>query len=105
MRITINIVRRDAAALTGVVRELNAVKTAATSAGAVFGNWGSKFKSVTDFGKNLQWTGRQLEYRFTLPLVAAATAATKFALDNERALTQVRKVYGEVGGDAAVLNA
>lgn len=105
MRITINIVRRDAAALAGVTRELNQIKAAAGGAGGAMGNWGAAFDSVTKFGKNLQWTGRQLEYRFTLPLVAAGAAAFKFANDNERALTQVRKVYGEVGGDQAVLTA
>src|SRR5690606_2321304 len=47
------------------------------------------------FGKNLQWTGRQLEFTFTLPLVLAGAAATKWALDNERAMTGVRKVYGD----------
>lgn len=105
MRITINIVRRDAAALTAVTRQLNQIQTAASKTGKEITNWGTRFDSVTKFGKNLQWTGRQLEYRFTLPLVAAGAAATKFALDNERALTQVRKVYGEVGGNAATLNA
>lgn len=47
-------------------------------------------------GKNLQWTGRQLEFRFTLPLVAAGYAVSRFALDNERAITRVRKVYGDL---------
>ena len=39
--------------------------------------------------------GRQLQYNFTLPLVLAGGAATKFALDNEKAMTRVIKVYGD----------
>lgn len=52
---------------------------------------------LSRFGKNLQWTGRQLQMSFTLPIMLAAGAATKFALDNDRAITQVRKVYGDLG--------
>lgn len=74
-------------------------KTAKTAnAGSAF----SKMFNMTDmekFGKNLQWTGRQLEYNFTLPIVLAGAAATKFALDNEKAMTTIRKAYG-AGEDA-----
>lgn len=56
------------------------------------------------FGKNIQWTGRQLEYSFTLPLLIAGGAATKWALDNEAAMTQVRKVYGDTSDDIGMLN-
>jgi TP901 family phage tail tape measure protein len=52
---------------------------------------------IEKFGKNLQWTGRQLEFNFTLPLLLAGGAATKWALANEKAMTQVRKVYGDLG--------
>lgn len=52
-------------------------------------------KSLGKWGSSLQWTGRQLGYNFTLPIVAAGAAATKFALDQERAMTRVRKVYGD----------
>src|SRR4051812_12932890 len=57
------------------------------------------------FGKNLQWTGRQLEYRFTLPWAAAGIAAGKWALDNEAALTRVRKVYGGLNKPISEVNA
>lgn len=36
-----------------------------------------------------------MEYNFTLPIVAAAGAATKWALDNESALVRIQKVYGD----------
>ena len=50
---------------------------------------------VSKFGKNLQWTGRQIEYNFTLPLIIAAGYMTKWAMENEEALTRVKKVYGD----------
>lgn len=53
------------------------------------------FKSLGKWGNQLQWTGRQLEYNWTLPIIAAGGAATKFALDQERAMTRVAKVYGD----------
>ena len=52
--------------------------------------------NLEKFGKNVQWTGRQLEYNFTLPILLAAGASTKFALDNEKAMVNVRKVYGDL---------
>lgn len=51
-------------------------------------------------GKNLQWAGRQIEYRFSLPLIAAGVYATRFALSNEAAFTQLKKVYGLAEGGA-----
>lgn len=56
------------------------------------------------YGKNLQWTGRQLSFNFTVPLLLAGGAATKWALDNETAMTGVRKVYGDGTESAAQLN-
>lgn len=56
------------------------------------------------FGKDLQWTGRQIEYRLTLPLIAAGVASGKFAMDNERAFTRLRKVYGTFAGDTRDVN-
>lgn len=55
---------------------------------------------ISRWGNQLQWAGRQLQYNFTLPIVLAGAAATKFALDNERAAVRIRKVYGEAGKDA-----
>lgn len=53
------------------------------------------------FGSKVQWAGRQLEYNFTLPLVAAGAGAMKLALDNEAAFTRITKVYGDATHDAA----
>lgn len=52
------------------------------------------------FGSKLQWVGRQIEYNFTLPIVAAATAAYQMALANEAAFTRVEKVYGDAAHGA-----
>jgi TP901 family phage tail tape measure protein len=51
--------------------------------------------SLTKWGNQIQWAGRQLQYNFTLPIALAGGLATKFALDNEKAFTRVQKVYGD----------
>lgn len=56
------------------------------------------------YGSQLQWTGRQIRYNFTLPLALAAGAAVKFALDNEKAMTRVTKVYGDTADATAFFN-
>lgn len=55
------------------------------------------------FGNQLQWTGRQLQNNFTLPLAIAGGAAVKFALDNEQGMTRVAKVYGDATIKSSVL--
>jgi TP901 family phage tail tape measure protein len=57
--------------------------------------------ALSKFGNQLQWTGRMLQYNFTLPIVLAGAAATKFALDQEKAFTHVAKVYGDTHAAAA----
>src|SRR5690606_35194075 len=52
--------------------------------------------SLTKFGNQLQWTGRMLQYNFTMPFVIGAGLATKWALEHEKAMTHVAKVYGDV---------
>lgn len=51
-------------------------------------------------GSQMQWLGRQIEYNFTLPLVAAGAAAMTFALQNEKAFTRIEKVYGDAAHGA-----
>src|SRR5690242_19037403 len=55
---------------------------------------------LSKWGNQLQWAGRQLQYNFTLPILRAGGAATKWALDNEKAAVRIKKVYGEAGRDA-----
>lgn len=51
-------------------------------------------------GSQMQWLGRQIEYNFTLPLIAAGAAAMTFALQNEKAFTRIEKVYGDAAHGA-----
>jgi len=44
-------------------------------------------------GKNMQWAGRQLSMGFTAPLLAAGALSAKFALDVDKQLVNVQKVY------------
>lgn len=71
-------------------------RTSAASAGLP-GRTG--VQAFTKWGNQVQWAGRQLQYNFTLPILLAGGAAAKFALDNEKAMTRVIKVYGD--GSAA----
>ena len=48
---------------------------------------------VSAFGKQMQWLGRQIEFRLSLPLAAVAGVGIKMALDFDRAFTKLRKVY------------
>ena len=59
------------------------------------GRLGMAAGGLVNWGKNLQWAGRQLEFRFTLPIALAAGAAFKFAKSFEESMTRVRKVYGD----------
>lgn len=106
LNITVRVAGRDA------INQLNQVDQAVKKLGSGSGaglsgffsqmeGWNNKLQA---FGKNLQWTGRQLEYAFTLPIVGAGVAAAKFALDAEAGATQLRKVYGLVGESASQTN-
>ena len=70
-------------------------KTAAASSAAASAGFGRMVSPLARVGNQLQWTGRMLQYNFTLPILLAGAAATKFALDNEKAMTRVQKVYGD----------
>lgn len=48
---------------------------------------------MVNWGKNAQWSGRQLSMGFTLPLVALGAAAGVMAYQVDQALTRVQKVY------------
>lgn len=103
MRVTIRVTAGNAAqVLNQLQSQINGVKKAAGGAMGATGLGSSA--GLEKLGKDIQWTGRQLEYRFTLPIAAAGTAVTKWALDNEKATTQVRKVYGDLDMPMAQVN-
>jgi TP901 family phage tail tape measure protein len=98
MNITVRVLSRQAqaqlAAVQTQMRGVNAA-TAAGAAGATAFSGALNDKRLMRWGNQLQWTGRQLQYNWTLPLAIAAGAAGKWALDNEKAFTKVAKVYGD----------
>lgn len=57
--------------------------------------WGLPY--LSKWGNQIQWAGRQLMYNFTLPIALAMGAATKFALENEKGMVRIAKVYGDGG--------
>lgn len=89
-------------ALQGVRTDLVQVNAAARAANQSSGSIGTG-GNLTKWGSQVQWAGRQLMYNFTLPLALAAGAATKFALDNEKAMVRVAKVYGDSSIASGVL--
>lgn len=88
------------AALKQVDQQANAVGRAGGRASGFLSS-----QRLDQLGKNLQWTGRQLEYNFTLPLVLAGAAAGKWAVQSEAAMVRVRKVYGDGENGVHDLNA
>src|SRR5690606_3146008 len=48
---------------------------------------------LVNWGKNVQWAGRQLTVGFTVPLSIFAGMAGKMAFDVESQLVRVQKVY------------
>lgn len=91
------------------MRQLMAMQAQLNTLGGGFGNAnraaGLFGRSLTGmrldaFGSRIQNIGRQLQYNFTLPILAAAAASLKLALDNEAAFTRVTKVYGDAAHGA-----
>lgn len=78
--------------------EAQEVKVAAsTRAVGTAAAWG--IGPMAKWGSQVQWMGRQLTYNFAIPIALAMGLATKFALENEKAMVRVTKVYGD--GSAA----
>lgn len=56
---------------------------------------------LTNWGKNAQWTGRQLSVGLTAPVVAFGVAAGVMGYQVDQALTRVSKVYNTTAKSAA----
>jgi len=52
--------------------------------------------NLLNFGKNTQWAGRQLMVGFTLPLMAAGSAASQSFMKMEAQALKFKKVYGDL---------
>ena len=53
--------------------------------------------AAQNWGKNMQWAGRQLVIGFTVPLTIFAAVAVKAFQDVEKEIVNLRKVYGDFG--------
>lgn len=109
MNIMVQVLSNQAAAQLAMIQgQINGLNGALMKANATAASpWGiggpRQMSNLTRFGNQLQWTGRQLQYNFTLPIVLAGAAATNFALDNEKAFTRVAKVYGDASLSAETM--
>lgn len=65
--------------------QLGVTGTIVNSVGANMVNW----------GKNMQWTGRQLTVGLTYPMALASAGMAKLAYDLDMQLTRMQKVYGD----------
>lgn len=101
MNITVRVLVAQArAALAQLRQSVGGVGFGGAAAGATAFGSALNGMRIDRFGSQMQWLGRQIEYNFTLPLVAAGAAVMKMALDNEKALVRIQKVYGDAGHDA-----
>jgi TP901 family phage tail tape measure protein len=60
--------------------------------------------SILNWGKNMQWAGRQLMVGFTVPLTIAAGLAAKAFMDLEREVINFKRVYGDFDTPIAETN-
>ena len=96
MNITIRVSSAAAQArIKALEAQLAKMRSSSFAASGSFGRIGAAGSQFMKLGNQIQWAGRQLQYNFTLPILLAGGAATKFALDNEKAMTRVVKVYGD----------
>lgn len=100
MAIRVEVLARQAraqiAALNAEMLGMSRAANRATVAQAGIGS-GAASAGLVRYGNALQYTGRQLFRNFSLPLIAAGAAGVKFALDQQKALVSVSKVYGDLG--------
>lgn len=101
MNISVRVLSANAQAqIKALQMQVKALQAQLVTAGAAGGGAGAiggarSRSNLIKYGNQMQWTGRQIQTNFTLPILLAAGAATKFALDNEKAMTRVTKVYGD----------
>jgi TP901 family phage tail tape measure protein len=99
IRILANQAQQQLQKINMTIQQMSGAFGGATGAANKFGKSIDGLR-LDALGSRVQWIGRQLEYNFTLPLLAAGAASFKFALDNEQAFTRVTKVYGDAAHGA-----
>lgn len=95
MRIYVRVINAASPQLAQVQSQLRGLQASTMGAATAGSALGRASDGMLKWGKNMQWTGRQIEYNFTLPLVLAGTMAQKWANENETAFIRVQKVYGD----------
>jgi Phage-related minor tail protein len=60
--------------------------------------WSQMSTNITNWGKNVQWAGRQLTVGLTVPIAAAAAGLADYANKVNKNLTMLQRVYG-IGGN------
>lgn len=53
--------------------------------------------SILNWGKNTQWSGRQLMVGFTVPITLFGSIASKVFMDLEKQVVNFKRVYGDLG--------
>jgi TP901 family phage tail tape measure protein len=102
MNIVVRVIANRAQAVFARLRgEISSVNAQAMASNRIDPMGRRHLTSLMKFGNQLQWTGRMIQYNFTLPLALAAGAATKWSLENQKAFVHVQKVYGDTGDAAA----
>ena len=90
------------------VRPLAAFSTEMAVAGQRAEIMSAMFKQGTtqliNFGKNVQWAGRQLMVGFTVPLTIFGAVAGKTFMELEKQVVSFKKVYGDLFTTPAELN-
>ena len=90
------------------VRPLAAFSTEVAVAGQRAEIMSAMFKQGTtqliNFGKNVQWAGRQLMVGFTVPLTIFGAVAGKTFMELEKQVVSFKKVYGDLFTTPAELN-
>jgi TP901 family phage tail tape measure protein len=105
MNIIVRVVSAKALAQLESVRgEVQAVDRATQAASRTMLPSRGASANLIKWGSQLQWAGRQIQYNFTIPLALAAGAVSKWELDNQKAFTHVKKVYGDAASATAYFN-
>lgn len=84
-----------AASKASLVSASSMARSGAAASTAAKGGFASLIKSFRGIANSAQWAGRQMQTNFTVPILVIAGFATKFALDNQKAMVMLTKVYGD----------
>ena len=87
--------QREIAITQSKLDSLNLQNSKWTQSGEAISKWGEKVSSV---GDKISSLGNKLTIGVTVPIAAAFTTATKWAMEQETAMQQVDRIYGNAAG-------